>query len=171
MGPELESKMTVKNLIASGALDPNNPKQKPLPAEETQGHGHFLVSTVELVAMDITSTVKFGSIPSNARISKLSRLDFDAIAGVTDMHLGLGKTVGGVYTPGSANCLINSLDAHLAGTKDATANVDIANLYKAAWELAGYTQDPGGNLDVVATYNAAPTAGGTQTLTMPFATP
>jgi hypothetical protein len=163
--------MAVKNLIASGAIDPNNPKQQPLPAEAVQGHLHALCSTVELVAMDITSTVKFGTVPSNARFSKASRWDYDAIAGVTDVSLGLGKTVAGVYTAQAAACLVLSKDAHLAGNTDPLAAVDIANLNKAAWEIAGYTADPGGNLDVVATFNAAPTAGGTHTLSLLFATP
>lgn len=162
--------MSVKNFIASGAIDPANPKQKPLTAEEAEGHVHNLVSTQEIVACDITSNVKFGSIPSNARILRNSTLDFDAIAGNTAFTLGIGKTVAGVYTAGSANCLIAATDIHSAGSAAMTA-LDIANLPKAAFELAGYATDPGGNLDIMGTFGAAPTAGGTMTLTLLFATP
>lgn len=163
--------MTVKNYIASGALDPANPKQKPLPAEETEGHVKFLVSTQETANGDsITSTIKFGSIPSNARILRNSTLDYDAVTGLTDFDLGIGKTIGGVYDAKAPKALINSADIHLAGSKAMTA-LDIANLPKAAWELAGYTQDPGGNVEIRGTFNAAPSTAATITLTLLFATP
>lgn len=163
--------MGVKNYIASGAADPSNPKQQPLPAETTQGHVKVLVSTVEIANGDsATSTVKFGAIPSNARILRNSALDTDALTGVTDLDLGIGKTDGGVLTVKNVNCLIDGADVHTAGSKS-LSNIDLAALPKAAWELAGYTQDPGGKVDIVATLNAAATAAGTATLTLLFATP
>jgi len=165
-----ESKMAVKNFIASGAIDPANPKQQPLPAETVDGKVKPLISTQEIVACDANSTVKFGSIPSNARILGMSSLGYDAITGATDFDLGIGKTEGGVLTVKDADCLVDGADIHTAGSKAMTA-VDLANLPKAAWELAGYLQDPGGRVDIVGTFNEAPTAGGTVTLTLLYTTP
>jgi hypothetical protein len=161
--------MAVKNFIASGALDPSNPKQQPLPAEVVDGKVKPLISTQEIVACDATSTVKFGAIPSNARILVQSVVGYDAITGATDFDLGIGKTDGGVLTVKDADCLIDGADIHTAGSK--AIGVDLASLGKAAWELAGYTADPGGNVDIVGTFNQAPTAGGTLTLSLLYTTP
>lgn len=163
--------MTVKAYIASAAIDPNNPKQAPLPAEVTQGHHKHLCSTQEIASGDsATSTMKFGSIPSNARISRNSVLDHDAITSTTSFDIGLGKTVSGVYTAQSVNCLLAASDIHLAGSKALSA-IDIASLPLPAWQVAGYSADPGGRLDVVGTINVAATAAGTVTLTLDYAVP
>lgn len=163
--------MTVKNYIASGATDPANPKQAALPAEEVQGHVKSLVSTKEILNTDsIASTVKFGSIPSNARILRNSALDHDAITGLTDFDLGIGQTVAGVLIVKSADCLINGATLASAGSKALTA-IDLAALPYPAWKLAGYAADPGGFLDIVGTLNAAAGADGTVTLTLLSAVP
>lgn len=163
--------MTVKAYIASAAYDPTVLPRNPLPAEETQGRVHHLVSTIEVANGDsITSTIKFGSIPSNARISRGSALDYDALTSLTDFSLGVGKTSGAVMTVQSAACLIANADIHTAGSKAFTA-IDIANLAKPLWQIAGYSDDPGGDLDIIGVLNAASGAAGTITCTVSFLTP
>lgn len=164
--------MAVVVRIGSAAIDPAAKNPQPIPAEVREGHVKQLCSTVEIANGDnATSQVKFGPVPSNARLMRNSTLDHDAITSLVSLHLGLGKVAGGVLTMQSANCLMNAQDVHLAGNKAAIGNVDIANLPKAAWELAGYADDPGGNLEVVGTLNNDTTAAGTLTLTLLFATP
>ncbi len=63
--------MAVKSYIASGAYDPAALPRNPLPADETQGRSHELVSTQEIANGDsATSVINFGAVPSNARISR-----------------------------------------------------------------------------------------------------
>jgi len=164
--------MSVVTKYASGAYDPSaSPPTNPKPAAETQGHLRQLVSTVELANGDsATSQVFFGRVPSNARISILSRIDSDAVTSLTDFDLGVGQTAAGAFTMKDADCLINGADLHSAGNVGLSA-IDIADQTKALWQLAGYTDDPGGDLDIVGTLNAATTAAGTLTLSLVTAAP
>lgn len=158
---------------ASCYVDVASPPIALLPAEvDGRGHAAPFVSTVEIANGDsATSQVYFGEIPTNARFSRYSAIDFDAITGVVSFDLGLGQGADReAYVAKSVNCLIAAGDIHLAGSKAFTA-VDIANLPLPAWQLAGYTDDPGGTLSVVGTLNNASTAAGTITLSALLQTP
>jgi len=151
--------MAVVTRYASGIQDPAVKPADLLPSTEVAGHMKTLVSTLEAVIGDsATSVYKFGKIPSNARINTNSLLEYDALTALVDFDLGEKTT---------KDCLIDGQDIHLAGSVDATKNVDIAKLNWPFWKIAGYAADPGGELEVIGTLNAAaPTAGGTITLTL-----
>lgn len=95
-----------------------------------------------------------GSVPSNALIDPGSTLYFGAATGVTTAKLGFYSPNGGAAVLDTA--LFSAVDIHLAGstTLFAAANSGVAtpaNMAKPAWQLAGLSADPGGELDVVLT--------------------
>ena len=104
-----------------------------------------------------TSKLYFGQVPSNAIVDPSSTLYHGAVTGLTDFDLGFeqGRTV---ISAGASQCLMDAQTLATAGTKSAVQNVTTGNLTKRAWELAGFTNDPGGYLDVVGVMNAAATA-------------
>lgn len=166
--------MAVVNKLGSAARDTTSPPITLIPAE-VSGLGHIseFFSTGEIANGDsATSTLYFGEIPSNARIMRNSAVDCDAVTGLTDFDLGLGQGFDiGAGVVKSVNCLIDGADLHLAASKSAVTNVDIANLGQTAWQLAGYADDPGGMLSVIGTLNQAATAAGTISLTLLLSTP
>lgn len=109
----------------------------------------------------IASQYYLGSVPSNAKPSPGAKLYWGAATGVTSADLGLAKPNGGAMILQTA--LIAAQDIHLAGSTDlfgATGSgvATPANMDKAYWQLAGLSADPGGELDLVLTINAAATA-------------
>lgn len=109
----------------------------------------------------IASQYYLGSVPSNAKINPGAKLYWGAATSVTSADLGFFKPNGGAVI--LVNALIAAQDIHLAGSTDlfgATGSgvATPANMDKAAWQLAGLTADPGGELDIVLTINAAATA-------------
>jgi len=128
----------------------------------------LLSSTVEFAASATAVTVKFGSIPSNARVSGLSRVYNDdcATSGAPVMDFGLDQ-------PSNSDVTADP-DALGSGTATlATASAtgypiisDVANIGLPAWDLiSGLSSDPAGNLDVYGTLtDAATTQAGTVTI-------
>jgi len=130
-----------------------------------------LDSTIELAASASGTTVKFGRIPSNARILVDSRIYNDDLAtsGSPTLSLGLGSVNSNLTS------LATALTSGVALSTASTANVgtmalaDFASAGKQAWDLAGASSDPGGDLDVYATVKAAATtATGTITLALRY---
>lgn len=117
---------------------------------------------------DIASIYRFGAIPSNAIIDPQSFLDYYAATGVTSFDLGFYYPNGGAVI--DANNLVAALDIHLAGTGTlrSIGTLTLANSNKRVWELAGLSADPGGNIDIVGTINAAATATGVVNLTLRY---
>ncbi len=70
----------------------------------------------------------------------------------------------------NVNCLLAAKTLAVAGSS-ALTGIDIANLPKPLWQLAGYTEDPGGDLTIIGTLNQAAGAAGTVTLSLVFKTP
>jgi hypothetical protein len=163
--------MAVQNYLASAARDPSKTPPSLLPVQVRMGHLKNLISVKDVANGDsATSTIEFGEIPSSAIISPLSQLESDAITSLTDFDLGIGRYEdGNGFVLKDADCLINGADLHTAGSVKLTA-IDIENRGKRAWEIAGYADDPGGNLTVVGTLNIATTAAGTIALNLVFAT-
>ncbi|TVM02748.1 MAG: hypothetical protein CV087_08775 [Candidatus Brocadia sp. WS118] len=124
--------------------------------------------TYELAAAEATSTIDFGYIPSNARISGNSRIYWDDLAtsGSPTLDLGLFAVNSNVTSDDDA------LNDGLVLSSVSTANVgnqvvkDIANFGKQAWEfVSGQSTDPKGLLQVKGTVkDASTTATGTITL-------
>lgn len=127
----------------------------------------LLVSTVEFAATTaVTNTVKFGKIPSNARIAGCSRVYWDDLAttGSPTLDIGLGAVNGNVTDDPDA--LNDGLDVAAVSTTDVGSRVvkDIANLGLPAWDYVnGVTSDPGGELEV---YGSIVDAGTTVTATI-----
>lgn len=113
-----------------------------------------------------------GSVPSNAQINPGATLYWGAATGVTSAKLGFYYPNGGAAILDTA--LFSAVDIHLAGssTMFAAANSGIAtpaNMDKAAWQLAGLSADPGGELDIVLTTAADASAAADLFLEMSYA--
>lgn len=120
---------------------------------------------------NITSIYRFGEIPADCIIDPNSVLWYYAATGLTDFDIGLRYPNGGAVIV--ADCIVNGHDIHLAGSTTLAAATGSgiatpANQQKRAWELAGLASNPGGNLEVYGTANAAPTATGVVNLFMRY---
>lgn len=91
-------------------------------------------------------------LPSNARVLQPATLRHGAIAGLA---LSVGFPVNN-----KAAALISAYATAGAGSMTLTQQLTLADMQKPLWQLAGYANDPGGLLDVVATVTTAATAGG-----------
>lgn len=118
-----------------------------------------IVSQIAITNGDsIASTFRIGELPADAIIDPDSAYDFEAVAGVTDLDVGFRYPNGGAVI--DADNLVDGDDVSSAGsqTLKGHATLTTANGHKRAWELAGLTSNPGGNLEIYATLNAASTA-------------
>lgn len=130
------------------------------------GKTHQSVDTVETGAADsVGSTYSLARIPTNARISPLSRIFSDDLGAATAPTLNIGLfAVDGNFTS-NATALNSALAAN--AVIDARLLSDIANAGKTVWEILGLTSDPGGFADVkVTTATAALDTAGTITLAL-----
>lgn len=122
------------------------------------------IGYVEVAAADSdASTYRFVRLPSNAVIFRLEILN-DAIAGGTSYDAGLYKTAAAGGAAVDADVFATAIDMSVARTlpQDAMFEVlDIANVEKRLWELAGLTADPMCEYDVVLTANTVGSAAGT----------
>ena len=123
-------------------------------------------STVEVASVASGTTIKFGTIPSNARLSGLSRVYWDDLTttGSPTLDIGLASVKANITSDPDA--LSNGHAVSSADAEGATAITDIVNYGKRAWELVnGQTTDPLGELDVYGSIVDAATVGtGTVTL-------
>jgi len=117
-------------------------------------------STVELGATAASGTTySFGRIPSNARISGLSKIYWDDLTttGAPTFDLGLASVDSNVTSDPDA--LSNGHDVTSASS--AAALTAIVDYGLPAWDLvASVTADPGGDLDVYGSLKDAAVAGG-----------
>lgn len=110
----------------------------------------------------IASTWEIAEVPADAIIDPDSVYDYEAIAGVNDFDIGVRyPTAAGI--PGAvldADCYVDGDDISSAGaqTLKGHATLTTANGHKRVWEIAGLTSNPGGNLTIYGTANAASTA-------------
>jgi hypothetical protein len=119
----------------------------------------------------IASVYRFGEIPADCIIDPNSVLWTAALTGVTDFDVGLRYPNGGAVI--LADCIVNgqTLASATSVTLAAATGSGIAtpaNQIKRAWELAGLTSNPGGNLEVYGTANAAATATGVANLILKY---
>lgn len=155
--------MAVVTKYATGYQDPAVKPVNALPVEEVRGTLRHLVSVVNIANGDsATSKNFFGKLPSNARISKTSRLDCEAITGCTSYDLGGTNLVNG---------LMAAQTLAVAATKDPIGAIAVGNLNKPLWAALGYAADPGGELDIFGTMNQAATATGNVALTLEYSLP
>lgn len=131
-----------------------------------------LVSQIAVTNGDsIASTYRFGEIPSDSIIDPNSFLWTAALTGVADFDIGLRYPNGGAVI--SADCIVNGQTLAIATSVTLAAATGSgiatpANQIKRAWQLAGLTSNPGGNLEVYGTANAAATATGVANLILRY---
>ena len=126
----------------------------------------LLTSTVEVPASSSGATIKFGSIPSNARISSISKLEWDDLSttGSPTLDIGLASVDSNITSDPDA--LSNGHDITATGAASLAA-VARAEWGKPAWDFVnGVTADPGGELDVYGSIVDAATAGLTGTVSI-----
>lgn len=134
-----------------------------------KGDAHSLkalvVASVEVGASASDgTTIKFGRIPSNARLSGISRVYWDDLT-TTASTLDIGLASVNANITSDPDALSNGHDVASAGT-GANAIADPALYGREAWRnVNGQSTDPGGELDVYGSIvDAAVNAGGTVTL-------
>ena len=132
------------------------------------GKIRIIRDTVEIAAGDDNgSKYRFARIPANAVIKEIT-IACDAITGGTDFDLGfydVPDTNSGAVI--DADALVDGQTlASASRTLDGTSNVNIADLHKKAWEIAGLSEDPNKQFDIVLTGNTVGTAAGTVTITV-----
>jgi len=123
-------------------------------------------ATIELAASASGQTVKFGRIPSNARILPQGFIYNDDLAttGSPTLDIGLASVDSNVTSDPDA---INNGIALSTATTTTTVFADPANAGLPAWDLiASVTSDPGGELEV---YGSVADASTTQTGTITVA--
>lgn len=147
--------MAVVELYGSAAVDPAANPTEPIGAPKN-ARVRALQSTVEVGATDSTgSTYHMGKVPSNGRpLQNGSRLYGDAITATGGADLDFGDA-------NDPNGLVAGADLATALAASALSAVDIDKVGKAFWEILGYTEDPGGELDLYLTLTDNANAAGT----------
>jgi hypothetical protein len=138
-------------------------------ANTTQKMSNLVIvsSTVEVAAAaNDGSTYVLARIPSNARIHPLSTIYWDDLAssGTPTVDVGLR----GAQITNDPNALADGLAVSTAAGSSRLV-INIADIGKMAWELAGASSDPGGMLEVYASVvDAAANDGGTLSLCLVY---
>lgn len=127
----------------------------------------LLSSTVEVAPSASGSTIKFGRIPSNARLSGLSRVYWDDLATSGSPTLDLGLASVNANITSDPDALSNGHAVSSASATGSPAVADPAAFGKPAYlNVNGQTTDPGGELDVYGSIVDAATVGLTGTVTV-----
>lgn len=106
--------------------------------------------TRNVTAQSQNSTIFFKRIPSNARISGISKIHWDDLDNTNSLTLDVGLASVDSNITSDPDALNDGLDATSAGSGDLIK--DHANFGKQAWEFVnGVTEDPRGLLDIYVT--------------------
>lgn len=117
-----------------------------------EGAARRITSKIDITNGDsIASKFYIGSVPSNAIIDPRSSYYYGAVTSVSDFDVGFEN---------DPDALVDGDDVSSAGSQSLIGHgtLTLANGTKKAWELAGYTSDPGGMLAVFGTLKVAATA-------------
>jgi hypothetical protein len=97
-------------------------------------------------------------VPSSARMVNIGDVNYAAFGAGCTASLGFfhAKMTAGEATA-AKTVLWNAQAVAAAGVRQTMFGVALANLNKRAWQLAGLTADPGGELDIVWTFATAST--------------
>ena len=104
----------------------------------------------------VNSIYKLGRVPSGSILLPESTLYAAAIAGATNVSVGLNNLNGTVLD----TALMSAVDIHAGGSFSMLSNVAIANYNYRAWQLLGLSADPNAMLDVEMLISNALTASG-----------
>jgi hypothetical protein len=99
----------------------------------------------------INDRLFFARLPSACRILPDSTIYHDGITGLTDVDVGDAN---------DPNGLADAINLSSAGSALVLEQVDLANYGLRLWELLGYTEDPGGQIDLCMTFITEPTGSG-----------
>jgi hypothetical protein len=162
--------MSVVTKYGTGARDPAS--LVAIEALRAAAESRVINSLISITNGDsIASKFMIGEVPADALLSPGGTLYFDALTGATDCDVGLAYPNGGAMIV--ADCIVNGHDMHTAGSTTLAAATGsglatATNMAKKAWELAGLTSNPGGNLALWLTLNAAATATGKILARLPY---
>lgn len=98
----------------------------------------------------INDQIVMAKVPSHAILHPSSQIINEALGASATLDIGFAEK--------NANELATGLNLNSAGSKNVLNAVTTANLGKAAWELAGYSSDPKGELTIIATIKGAATS-------------
>jgi hypothetical protein len=116
------------------------------------------VAAADITTMAINDQIVLARIPSNCRLVDYGKISYGAFGGTSAVSLGFDHAAMTVAERAAAiNKLWNAQSIVAAGSRNVMAGVALADLGKRAWQLAGLTKDPGGELDVVMTFTTAGT--------------
>lgn len=119
-------------------------------------------ATVNFATTDSAfSVVYVGKLPSNARILPGSTLRYGSLTGAS---ISVGFDVNA-----KPAALVSAQSIAAAGNSSLVSAVALTDLPKQVWQLAGYTQDPGGMINVIGTLQTAATAAGDVVFDLLFA--
>ena len=117
------------------------------------------VGDIILGAVASGTTHKVCRIPSNARLANQSRIYWDDLSTTGSPTLDVGLASVDANITSDPDALTDGLDAATATITGAPLLKVIADGGKPAWEIAGASSDPGGELDVYVSVKDAATAG------------
>lgn len=155
----------------TGARDPAS--LKAIDGINAAAETRTILSLVSIANGDsIASKYMIGEVPADAIIDPQSVLTTTAITSASDCDVGLAYPNGGAMIV--ADCIVNGQTLASAATVSLAAATGSgvavpANMKKPAWELAGLTANPGGNLALWLTINAAAAAAGTVWFNLDYA--
>ena len=142
------------DLYGSTAQDPAVSPGTVKDVQKLSGRLNSMSGTVALASgLLVGQKIFLGAAPSNSVVASIGTLDFDAFG--TAVTLDLGGDI--AVLAGSADKLIADVDVSAAGATTTMTAVAIEDREKFLWEILGYTEDPGGLLDIVVTIAGATT--------------
>jgi hypothetical protein len=162
--------MAVVTLYGTGARDPSS--LAAINALNAAAEVRVINSLITVGSADsIASKYMIGEIPADALLDPNGGLTCTAITSFSDCDVGLAYPNGGAMIV--ADCIVNGQTLASATTVTLAAATGSgvatpANMKKKAWELAGLSSNPGGNLALWLTANAAATAAGTIWARLPY---
>jgi len=146
--------MAVVNKYASRMRVPGMPR-KPVSAALAGGASNIQrqLDDVAIANGDsANSTALMAIVPSKAIMLPESKIYHSAITGLNDLDFGDATNPDG---------LVDGISCVSAGSDSAIKAVAFTDYDKPLWELLGMASDPGGDIELFVTLNAAATTGGT----------
>lgn len=116
-------------------------------ATNARGRNLSLIDQKTLAGAAVNDRIFLGSVPSSSVIKKDSRFFHAAMGAAATISIGCAN---------DPNALVNGAAIAAAGEIDLVA---IDNVGKKAWEVLNYAEDPGENIDLIATIGGAAATG------------
>lgn len=142
--------MTVFTRYGDAVKDPSS--IRPADSISAEASMRQAYSKISVASDSSTSIYLLARLPSNCRLDPNGSIKTTALTGMTSLSVGLG--VNGAVVNSKTGALINAADVHLAGSVAIMKDVAAGSLGKKLWDLAGYSADPGGMIDIIGTTGA-----------------